>query len=95
MLGCFEELLLGPVVQSCPDLSWMLKAQLLKLSVVAPVKKPGLIWTGLKVADLARVTEEVGRVVVSVQVEVLAGWLLVERLSARDIHLWCPYEADL
>ena len=67
--------------------SWMLKAQLLKLSVVAPEKKPDLIWTGLKVADLARVTEGVGRVVVSVRVEVLTGWLLLERLSARDIRL--------
>ena len=73
----------------------MLKVQLLKLPIVAPEKKPDPTWTGLKVADSTLVTEGVGRVVVSVQVEVLAGWLLVERLSARDIHLWCPYEADL
>ena len=38
------------------------------------------------VADSTLVTEEVGRVVVSVRVEMLAGRLLLERLNARDIR---------
>ena len=59
----------------------MLKVQLLKLPIVAPEKKPDPIWTGLKVADSTLVKEVVGRVVVSVQVE-----MLLERLSARDIR---------
>ena len=86
ILARFEELSLGSVVQSCPDVSWMLKVQLLKLPIVAPEKKPDPIWTGLKGTDSTLVTEEVGRVVVSVRVEMLAGRLLLERLSARDIH---------
>ena len=64
----------------------MLKVQLLKLPIVAPEKKPHPFWTGLKVADSTLMTEEVGRVVVSVRVEMLAGRLLLERLSARDIR---------
>ena len=64
----------------------MLKVQLLKLPIVAPEKKPDPIWTGLKVADSTLVTEEVGRVVVSVRVEMLAGRLLLEWLSVRDIR---------
>lgn len=64
----------------------MLKVQLLKLPIVAPEKKPDPIWTGLMVADSTLVTEVVGRVVVSVRVEMLENWLLLERLSARDIR---------
>ena len=64
----------------------MLKVQLLKLPIVAPEKKPERIWTGLKVADSTLVTEGVERVVVSVRVEMLAGRLQLERLSARDIR---------
>ena len=86
ILARFEELSLGSVVQSCPDVSWMLKVQLLKLPIVAPERKPDPTWTGFMVADSTLVTEEVGRVVVSVRVEMLAGRLLLERLSARDIH---------
>ena len=87
ILARFEKLSLGSVVQSCPDVSWMLKVQLLKLPIVAPEKKPDALWTGLKVADSTLVTDGVGRVVVSVRVEMLAGQLLLERLSARDIRL--------
>ena len=61
----------------------MLKVQLLKLLIIVPEKRPGSIWTGVKVADSTLVTEVVGRVVVSVRVEMLASWL---RLSARDIR---------
>ena len=86
ILACFEELSLGFVVQSCPEVSRMLKKQLLKLPIVAPEKKPDPTWTGLKVADSTLVTEEVGRVVVSVRVEMLAGRLLLEWLSVRDIR---------
>ena len=63
----------------------MLKVQLLKLPIVAPEKKPDPIWIGFNVVDSTLVAEAVGRVVVSVRVEIVA-WLLLERLSARDIR---------
>ena len=64
----------------------MLKVQLLMLPIVAPEKKTDPIFIGLKVADSILVIGVVGRVVVSVRGEMLASWLLLERLSARDIR---------
>ena len=77
------ELLLVSVLQSYPDMSWMLNVQLLKLPIVALAKKPGPIWIGSHWSGT-------GTVDVSVRVET---WLLLERLSARDIHRWCSPEA--
>ena len=75
------------VVQSCPDVSWMLKIH--ETFNCYSWGKPDLISTGLKVADSTLVTEAVGWVVVSLQVDMLAGRLGLKRLSARDIHRWC------
>ena len=55
ILGCFKSGLL--CWEQCPEVSWMLKVQLLKLPIVAPENKPDPSLTGLKLADSTVVTE--------------------------------------
>ena len=58
-------------IEGCPEVSWILKVQLLKLPIVASEKKPDPSWTALKLADSTVVTEAVGRVAVSVRAEIV------------------------